>query len=543
MAGDANYLLAQNMKRFLVLLILGVVLLPSCRAAEEPALKGRILFWHDWGDGDTTVLDELIDGFNALNPEVRVVTVAVPSGTLRQRYEETASLGLGPDLLILSDADMRPLVDANLLRPIADEAINADKFLSTALDSLRYQDSLYGLPLSLRPVALYYNAEQVTEPARTLEALLQQARNGQALALNAQFVTSLWGLKAFGGSLFDAEGQVVLNQGGYTNWLNWLKTAQEIPGIILDRNDETLQNLFISGRVTYYVGGPQALPSLREQMGAAQVRAAPLPSGPNGTSGPLLHVEAILFNQSSSNHQGELALALAEYLTNAEQNARLMRETDRIPANQLVRIDQQAFPVIAGFAAQARTAVAVPQLPQMGALVAAGEDMLRSVLTGLVDVNEAALELAQTVNNQFELSSPPVGAILAECDAAGSLTVWHTWRGAAAAALTRVATDFTEQCEDASIQLQQFSPDNLLQQLYENESDEIGPDLILGPSDWTQGLANAGLIIPLSGRIDADRATAVYGAGFDCAAFGRTIIWVASELESICSLLQRRCRY
>ncbi|GJM40207.1 MAG: hypothetical protein DHS20C20_04890 [Ardenticatenaceae bacterium] len=467
-------------------------------------MQGRILFWHDWDGEDTAVLNELIDGFHALHPEVRVVTIAVPSGMLRQRYEETASLGLGPDLLILSDADVRPFADTNLIRPLLDEEINAEKFLSTALDSLRYQDALYGLPLSLRPVALYYNAEQVEQPARTLEVLLQQAEAGQNVALNSQFTTSLWGISTFGGTLFNDEGQVVLDQGGFTNWLNWLKTAQEIPGITLDRNDATLRDLFVSERVAYYVGGPQALPDLRERMGEAKVRATSLPAGPNGPSGPLLQVEAILFNQASSEQQAELALALADYLTNAEQNARLMRGTDRVPANRLVRVDQQLFPVIAGFIAQARTAVTVPQLTQMDTLIAEGDDMLRGVLTGLVDVNEAAQQLAQSVNDPSGLNPPPDLPLVADCDTAGAITIGHTWRGAAAAALTQVATDFMAQCAETSIQLVQFTPAALLTLLYEGNGGEPVPDLILGPSVWAAGLTNNGLIATLNGRVDAD---------------------------------------
>lgn len=490
------------MKRFLILLLLTMALLPGCSTVEESVLRGRILLWHDWGAEDTAVLDELLAGFTALNPDVRVVTVAVPPGTLRQRYAETATLGLGPDLLILSDDDVRPLVDANLLRPIQAEAANTEKFLPTALDSLRYQGNLYGLPLSLRPVALYYNPEKVSEPAQTLEGLLQQARAGQTVALNSQFVSSLWGLTAFGGTLFNAEGQVVLNQGGYTNWLSWLKTAQELPGIILDRNDETLRNLFSSGRAAYYVGSPLALPDLRAQLGEAQVRATELPSGPNGPAGPLLQVEAILFNQASSTHQAELALALANYLTNAEQNARLMRETGRVPANLRVRVDQQAFPVIAGFVAQARTAVAVPQLPQMETLVAEGDEMLRGILTGLVDVNEAASQLAQTVNDQFGFETVPTALGAANCNTTGTLTVWHVWPGQAEALLTQIATDFMTQCEDTSIQLLYFPTDMLLAQLYERDGVQPAPDLILGPSAWAQALVNDGLIASLSGRVE-----------------------------------------
>lgn len=491
------------MKRFLVLLTIVMLLLPGCRAGEEGALRGRVLLWHDWNAADTAVLDDMLAGFNALYPEVRVISVATTPGTLRQRYEETAVLGLGPDLVILSDGDVRELADARLIRPLPDDGVNRDRFLSTALASLRYQDALYGLPLSLRPAALYYDAARVDAPPRTLDELLQQAGAGHGAALNTQFVASLWGLQAFGGRLFDAEGRVTLDQGGYTNWLNWLKTAQEMPGMILERNDETLRRLFVEGRVAFYVGDPRALPDLRAQMGSERVRVAPLPAGPFGPAGPLLHVEALLLNHASSEHQAALALALADYLTNAEQGARLMREANRVPANSRVRVDQQAFPALAGFAAQARTAVAAPQQPQMAALAAQGEDMVRGVLAGTIEVSEAAVQLAQRVNEQFDFAPRAAATAQVVCDVSGTVRLWHGWRDEAQAALRQVTADFMAQCPQVNVELRQFGPGALLAALLEGEGTAAAaPDLILGPSDWVWQLVDAERITPLDGAVE-----------------------------------------
>lgn len=52
----------------------------------------------------------------------------------------------------------------------------------------------------------------------------------------------------------------------------------------------------------------------------------------------------------------------------------LMREANRVPANQRVRVDMQAYPVMAAFATQARTAVPTPNLPQMDRIRELGND-------------------------------------------------------------------------------------------------------------------------------------------------------------------------
>ena len=45
-------------------------------------------------------------------------------------------------------------------------------------------------------------------------------------------------VQAFGGRLFGEEYRVILDRGGFANWLAWLKDARDTPGMILDSNRE-----------------------------------------------------------------------------------------------------------------------------------------------------------------------------------------------------------------------------------------------------------------------------------------------------------------
>ena len=49
-----------------------------------------------------------------------------------------------------------------------------------------------------------------------------------ASAYGAMFGT----YQAFGGELFDSDGRFVLDRGGFVNWLAWLKTARDLPGVL-----------------------------------------------------------------------------------------------------------------------------------------------------------------------------------------------------------------------------------------------------------------------------------------------------------------------
>ena len=75
------------------------------------------------------------------------------------------------------------MADAQLIRALDENNINPEPYLAPALNTLRYRDKLYGLPLSLETSALYYNKELTDEPPETLNELLEHAVEGQKVAI------------------------------------------------------------------------------------------------------------------------------------------------------------------------------------------------------------------------------------------------------------------------------------------------------------------------------------------------------------------------
>ena len=248
--------------------------------------------------------------------------------------------------------------------------------------------------LALQTMALYYNPKLVAEPARTLDELLSQAEAGAGVGIEIDFEDAFWGIQAFGGNLFgNAADSQTLAAAAFSDWLRWLKQAQENPGVFLNRDRLVLRELFITERIAYYVGAPAELPVLRLSLGEeTPVAVVPLPVGPDGAAGPRLRVEAILLNAASSSRQQENALLLGRFLTNAEQGAMLMRETGRVSANQRVRVDRRAYPLVSGFAAQAKTAVVSPTELAWAEIDDFGDDVYTTVLSGEQDAETAVCQ-------------------------------------------------------------------------------------------------------------------------------------------------------
>ncbi len=66
----------------------------------------------------------------------------------------------------------------------------------------------------------------------------------------------------------------------------------------------------------------------------------------------------MLFNQASSPNQTRLALKLADFLTNVEQQTQAEIEVPIIPSNKNVTLNQELFPIRATLIDQAQSGVA-----------------------------------------------------------------------------------------------------------------------------------------------------------------------------------------
>lgn len=359
-------------------------------------LAGRIIIWHSWNSAETAVLEEVLNGFEEINPDVTIIRLALAPQDLLFRFRQSAQEGVGPDLLIGSDDWIQELVRARLIRPyISDGTVPVN---ALAQQAISYQDEWYGLPISLHPYALYYNRSLVEDsPARTLDDLLQQAAEGQRVAFVPRFEDAYWGIRTAGPNLFDQAGNLDLANSGLVPWLAWLTMAQNRPGVILNVDEASLQELFMQGRITYFVAGPDKQVLFESVMGEDAFGVTTLPSGPGGTAGPLLPIEMMYLYEYSSPEQAILARALAEFLSNQQQGIRFMRELARVPANPLITVDARIYPNVSGFSRQANTAVVLPNFWDKTSLVAAGNRAYAAALSGALTPESAVCIFGQEV--------------------------------------------------------------------------------------------------------------------------------------------------
>lgn len=368
----------------------------SMEILQTPSLTGRLLLWHTWEDNAAEALEAIISRFRDIYPEVTIISVAMPASEIERAFVRNSLYGFGPDVLLASNEIVEPLRNAHLLHNLQDFGVDASSFVAAARQALSYDGDLFGIPITLDTYALYYNRDSIARPASDVTTLLEHAQD-HTVALESSFFGAMWGIRAFGGELFDDQGRVVLDQGGFAEWLTWLRDAQDAPEMLMSPNEPPLFELFASGNAAYFIGSAQRLPALREALGE-RLGVTTLPRGPEGSAGPFLRTEALLFNRASSATQTELALRFAQFVSNREQQRRLMRELERVPANAQVRIDARLRPAVFALRNQARTAVPYSGSAVSRLLVNEGRDIYIQVLEGILSPEEAADMLSARAN-------------------------------------------------------------------------------------------------------------------------------------------------
>lgn len=387
------------MRRLLLFYLMLSFTLSGCQTlfSAPSHLKGNILLWHSWSKEDAQVLDEVLSQITEIEPDTEVISFYVPPNELKEHFIVATQQGLGPDLLLAPSDWVHDFAEAGVARPITLDELNVNHYVAPALASVYYQETYYAFPLSVFPVALYYNTQLTSSPPVTLAGLKKQTEEeGESIALTSRFEPAYWGIQAYGANLFDDAGRFTLAQSGFTDWLDTLTTVQHWAGVILNTDALALEEMFVEGRVTYYAAGPESLQEIQQIMGDA-VGVTLLPSGPVGPAGPLLPTEAIYLGSTSSSKQTEAALRVAQFLTNPQQNMVFMRELGRVPANQTVMVDPRVYPVLSGFAQQAQTSVTLPNDLFRDEFYELGDRVYANVLSGVLTPEEAVCQFGLDV--------------------------------------------------------------------------------------------------------------------------------------------------
>ncbi|KPQ38229.1 MAG: putative chitobiose transport system substrate-binding protein [Phormidium sp. OSCR] len=295
--------------------------------------------------------DNLIEAFEAENPELEVRWIDVPWSAMKARILTSVSARTAPDLVNLNP-DFAALLAGRGAWLNLDESISEavrSQYLENIWDASRFEGQSFGIPWYLTTRITIYNeallAEAgIEEPPQTYEALAtvaQQVR--EETGKYAFFVTFasndsgevLESLVQMGVRLLNDDGTAAFNSPeGVAAFNYWRRLYQEgwLPREVLTQGHQRAIELYQAGELALVATGPQFFQTITNNAPdiAAVSRAAPQMTGETGKIS--VAVMNVLIPRDTVNPEGAIAFAL--FLTNPDNQLAFSQAANTLPSTR-----------------------------------------------------------------------------------------------------------------------------------------------------------------------------------------------------------------
>jgi multiple sugar transport system substrate-binding protein len=143
----------------------------------------EIEYWQYFFDARVAAMEQLIEGFEAANPDITVKMTHFPYADYRTKVAAAVPAGEGPDVVQLFYGWLNDYKEAALIQPLPADVFPADEIDANffpMVAAMREGDNYWALPTAVRSLALFYNntllEEAGVEPPSTLDEMVAAAR-------------------------------------------------------------------------------------------------------------------------------------------------------------------------------------------------------------------------------------------------------------------------------------------------------------------------------------------------------------------------------
>ena len=145
-----------------IALVLGLLLGLGLTSAEPV----RITYWQYDFATRIAAMEQLIERFNAENPDIVVVQETFPYDAYEQRVAAATAAGQGPEVVQLFYGWVAAWQRAGYIEPLPQEHIDhawIEDYFIPMVESVKIGGEYYGLPTAVRALALFYNKDMFAE--------------------------------------------------------------------------------------------------------------------------------------------------------------------------------------------------------------------------------------------------------------------------------------------------------------------------------------------------------------------------------------------
>ena len=163
------------------LLLAGMTSAAALFAGTAQAVE--IEYWQYFFDARVNAMEQLIENFEAANPDITVTMTHFPYADYRTKVAAAIPAGEGPDVVQLFYGWLNDYKEAELIQPLPTDRFPADQIdadFFPMVQAMRDGDSYWALPTAVRSLALFYNTRLFEEagidgPPATLDELMETA--------------------------------------------------------------------------------------------------------------------------------------------------------------------------------------------------------------------------------------------------------------------------------------------------------------------------------------------------------------------------------
>jgi len=356
-------------------LALAALMLPFSASAQDKEL----VVWHSYRGKEKEAIIQVVDNFNkkVAGQGYKFKPLAIPYDAYADKVTAAVPRGKGPDVFIFAQDRLGGWIEAgNTVEPldffIEDET--KEQFLPATMKAMVYRDTTYGLPLNYKMVLMIYNKKLVKNPPSTTGELVAFAKAntnaaagqfGLAYSYSDYFYHSAL-QNAFGGRVFDAGPKPVLdapeNIKALEFLMNWLKVDKILPE---EPSTALITSLFNKDKAAIVFNGPWFLGEISPDVDFGLATLPTVDEAGGAPMQPWMTVEGAYIAAPSKNK--DESYEFLKYITSLEA-AKIMALVGRqTPANKAVYdiAEVKADPILNAIREQAKTAVPMPNYPEM----------------------------------------------------------------------------------------------------------------------------------------------------------------------------------
>lgn len=399
----------------IAVIFIGVLFLSSCGGETGP--EPDLVMWTGMGGEELEVLKDLTREFNE-ETGLYVSIINVPFNELKIKYQIAAPAGQGPDLITGPQDWIGFLATADLIDSLGPTEFTAKQqamFNPVALENMRYNGQIYGMPFFLETLAIIYNPDLVEYEPQSMEELLQVAsefndpdegKYGFFFEIT-NFYFSWPFIAGYGGEIFGTTGgkldvtEIKLNSPQTVEAMRFLASFKDRYELIPEGATTDMMNgIFFNRNMMFCLNGPWMLGELKKQNLSYDVM--PLPPLPNGKMPrPFVGVQGILLNKNTRNRS--LAVKFMHYLNKPENQKRLCLAAGRIPSRRDTLELIQNEDAILKYAKAAEYGTPLPNHPAMNAVWEPMNEALTHIVNEGKDPEEVLSRQVKRIKEDIKL--------------------------------------------------------------------------------------------------------------------------------------------